>query len=523
MKKAFYILILMLALTGCGCGEPVTLDGCGQMDGLVNGDAQAEFPEMGEIHLQIAEDPGDEYKAGWCTVNWTCDDGATPDDLDDVAPDESDGNAFDKAGYAMGFVTGEEVTQVTLPVEIKLRGNSTREVDKKAYTIKFEEDESLLGMAPGRKWALVSNPFDKSLLRPAVGLAYAKALGIEYTSDFRLCKVWLNDDYMGVYTAMEPVEAGEGRVEISVTDGESGDAAVAGDEEQCDFLLERNLGRYEDDKIYIDSSLGMRFEFNEPEEPSEAQMEQCYEMLAAAEEAICSGEYEQYAALIDVDSFVNYYIFQEMIKDVDFAEYSTRYYFEDGILHAGPPWDLDLTIGNVSTEKEEFKFASYNNVDGAGDAVYQVLSGAEAYGSDSGNLSGDEQSGAGSVTAFGGSAYGLWAAYGDYYYWLCRDPWFMELVQQRWLAVREITENLAEDNELGENLIDRYLAAYEEDLSGNFQCWSVSEPAHMSEWQEPADTYAENVEMLRMWLIKRASYLDSQFGPFIYTPELAVQ
>ena len=521
MKRIIYILVMMMVILLAGCGQAdgimKVLQVDSQADSCHGGAAagiNAELPEMGEIHLQIADDPGDEYQAGWCTVNWTSDDGVAPDELDDDA--------------ACG--SAENVAQVTLPVEIKLRGNSTREVDKKAYTIKFEVDESLLGMEPGRKWALVSNPFDKSLLRPAVGLTYAKALGIEYTPDFRLCKVWLNGDYMGVYTAMEPIEAGEGRVEIE---------AVAGGEGlgKSDFLLERNLGRSEDDVTYIDSSLGMRFEFNEPEEPGEAQVRQCYEMLAAAEEAICSGDHRQYATLIDVDSFVNFYVFQELIKDVDFGEYSTRYYFEDGILHAGPPWDLDLTMGNVSADKEEFKFASYNNVDGAGDTERLISGGVGLH----------SLSGAGEA-AFGDSAYGMWAAYGDYYYWLCRDPWFVELVQQRWLAVREITENLAVDNELGENLIDRYLAVYEEELAGNFHdgsfadempadgmstgsvnvdivdsSWSVNEPAHMSEWQEPADDYAGNVELLRIWLLKRVHYLDSQFGPFIYTPKLAVQ
>ena len=528
MRKLFYILILMMVLVLAGCGQSADMEGgkgkATVVDSVKSAASragyealQAELPEMGEIHLHTDDAPGDEYLTGWCTVNWI----------------REDGGEGVKAGYAMGFVEGKEVVEVTLPVKIKLRGNSTREVDKKAYTIKFEEEESLLGMEPGRKWALVSNPFDKSLLRPAVGLTYAKALGIEYTPDFRLCKVWLNDDYMGVYTAMEPVEAGEGRVEIKVLEGDTADAGAT------DFLLERNLGRYEEDVTYIDSSLGMRFEFNEPEEPGKVQTERCYELLATAEEAICSGDHEQYAALIDVDSFVNFYVLQELIKDVDFGEYSTRYYFEDGILHAGPPWDLDLTMGNVSAEKEEFKFALYNNVDGTGDVEWQVLSGAGLH----------ILNGAGE-TAFGDSAYGMWAATGDYYYWLCRDPWFMELVQQRWLAVRKIAENLAVDNELGENLIDRYLVAYEEELAGNFHngsfedgadtgdaaandasvsdagnvvsSWCVNEPAHMSEWQDPADDYAGNVEMLRMWLIKRASYMDSQFGIFVYTPALAV-
>lgn len=488
MKKFIHKLICVMLMMVLAA---VILGGCS------SGEAPAGLPEMGEIHLQTTEPPGDEYATGVCTVvQESCDDTHLEDQY---------------AGVDDGLMR--------LPVEIKLRGNSSRESAKKAYTLKFEADWALLGMESGRKWALVSNPFDKSLLRPAVGFALAEALGLEYVSQTRLCKVWLDDTYMGIYTAMEPVEAGDGRVEIDVTSGGATGPS-------CDFLLERNLGRYEDDKVYIDSSLGMRFEFNEPDEPDSVQQAECYGLLAAAEEAICSGDHEKYEQLIDVESFVNFYVFQEVIKDVDFGEYSTRYYFKDGILYAGPPWDLDLTMGNVSAEKEEFKYAAYNNVEGA--------------------------------AVFGGSAYGLWAATGDYYYWLCRDPWFMELVQQRWQAVRPVVENLAVDNELGENLIDRYLAEYEEELAGNFYgsregaayergapvpggsqgdgetvsahgsvgrdtCWTVNEPAHMSEWQEPAETYIENVEMLRLWLIKRVAYLDSQFGPFVYTPALAVQ
>lgn len=507
MKRFFYIWIFAMLMALCGCGQimplekPVSEAAVSDLD-LLSETKVTDVSEMPVIYIYMEGEPGEEYAEA------------------DIA-------------------IGDEVAIAA----VKLRGNSSKESAKKAYTVKFEDEQELLGMESGKKWALVSNPFDKSLLRPAVGFALAEALGLEYVSQTRLSKVWVDDTYMGIYTAMEPVEAGDGRVEIDVTSG-----GAAGP--SCDFLLERNLGRYEDDKVYIDSSLGMRFEFNEPDEPDSMQQAECYGLLAAAEEAICSGDHEKYEQLIDVESFVNFYVFQEVIKDVDFGEYSTRYYFKDGVLYAGPPWDLDLTMGNVSAEKEEFKYAAYNNVEGAGDVVYQVLAGAGAYGADFEAASGDGQNGGGDesdpAAVFGGSAYGLWAATGDYYYWLCRDPWFMELVHQRWQAVRQVVENLAVDNELGENLIDRYLAAYEEELSGNFygsgegaayesgdsvpgggnckdNCWTVDEPAHMSEWQEPAATYVGNVEMLRQWLIQRAVYLDSQFGPFVYTPALAVQ
>ena len=56
---------------------------------------------------------------------------------------------------------------------------------------------------------------------------------------------------------------------------------------------------------------------------------------------------------------INYYIFQEVIKDVDFGNLSTRYYCQDGKLHAGPPWDMDLTWGNISAGIEPL-YTVYN-------------------------------------------------------------------------------------------------------------------------------------------------------------------
>lgn len=451
MKKLFYILIIVLMVVLGGCGQAVDQTapaGADEADvkksaeswrGLLSQSSFDEFSETAQIHIEMQGLPGEEYAEAEFTA-----------DAGQVLEAES--------------------------VKIKLRGNSSKESAKKAYTIKFEEEVELLGMDPGKKWALVSNPFDKSLMRPALGFAYAEALGLNYVPETRLCQVWVNEVFMGVYTVMEPVEAGEGRVEIDPEDG--------------DFLLERNYGRTEEDTVYMNSYGGMRFEFNEPEEPDEAQQKECYDYLMKAEEAIFSGNHEEYEKCIDVESFVKFYVFYEMIKDVDFGEYSTRYYIKDGILCAGPPWDLDLTMGNVSAEKGEFKYDYYNNKDGSGD-----------------------------------SSEGLWVASADYYYWLCQDPWFGTQVKQFWQESRHITENLAETNELGASLIDVFLNVHGDALNSNFEadensgrevyaCWTVDIPSHVSEWQQPAETYAGNVDLLRQWIIKRADYLDKEFGSY---------
>ena len=429
MKKYILVIMCFAVMMLCGCGRMVQET---DVEPAAVPEEYTAFSETADVYINVDGEAGDDYTASEIRAEW-----------------------------------GSE--RIEASAEIKLRGNSSKESEKKAYTIKFEEELSFMDMDAGKKWALVSDPFDKSLLRPAVGFIYAQMLGLEYTSEVRLCNVWLNDRYMGVYTAMEPVEAGTGRVEIDPDDG--------------DFLLERNMARYEEDAVYIDSPSGVRFEFNEPEEPSVQQISECYTLLTNAEEAIFSGDHSEYEKYIDVDSFVDFYIFNEMIKDIDFGEYSTRYYFKDGIMYAGPPWDLDLTQGNASAEKEEHKYSEYNNVDGAGDE------------------SGD-------------STRGMWAAYGDYYYWLCRDPWFCELAAQRWRAVRSVTENLAVTNDLGESVLDLLLTAHGDSLEANFSeaGWSVCVPENPAEWSEPADTYSGNVEMLRKWLVQRANYLDTQLN-----------
>jgi len=428
LKKTIYLLIILIILSVlCGC----TYFSERKID-------HGSFDTTAVLHIYLNEFPEGEYIPAEITSKWT-------------------GN------------------EISASVEIKQRGNSTKESEKKSFNIKFEEEISFMGMDPGEKWCIIGTPFDKSLLRSVIGFDYADAIGLPYVPDTRLCDLWINNQYMGVYTVTEPVEAGTGRVEIDPDNG--------------DFLLERNVGRTEDDKSYIISSLGFRFEFNEPDEPSAEDKKRCRGLLENAEAAIITCDHTVYEKYIDVDSFVNYYIFHEMIKDVDFGEYSTRYYFKEGKLYAGPPWDLDLTQGNVSDVKGEYKYSRYHNIGGTGDYSERSTS-------------------------------GLWANNSDYYYWLCNDPWFLNKVQQRWEKLQPVTESMYKKG----GMIDRYYAVHGKSLEKNFSeegaGWEAGIPEHVTEYQSPADTYKGNTELLRMWLKGRKAYLDTQFGNKNFIPQV---
>ena len=359
-------------------------------------------------------------------------------------------------------------------VRIKHRGNTTQKyADKKSYNIKFEDKVSFLGMEKGKKWSLLADPFDKSLLRPILGCDYAHSIGIHVTSQAKLCRVWLNGKYQGVYTAIEPVDDGKRGVDINLENG--------------DFLFERNFNdkRTEEGITYFSTAYGMRFELNAPEIPTDTQLAQIKDKINALEAAIKTKDFNQYSKVINVESFVNFYIFHELVKDIDFGHFSTRYYVKDGILYSGPPWDLDLSMGNLSKNHWEDTYKEYHNVSGYGDG------------------SGD-------------STHGFWCNEKDFYRWLCQDEQFMKLVEKRWAEMKPMTDNLVMANELGLSRIDWYLENAGEILESNYTKtgagWPLSYKLISIEYDEPAKDYIGNVEILRNWLINRIAWLDDAFS-----------
>lgn len=357
-------------------------------------------------------------------------------------------------------------------VSIKYRGNlSQLYSNKKSYNIKFAYPVSLFGMEEGKRWSLLADPFDKSLLRPVIAMEYAQALGIPYTSQVRLCRVWLNGKYRGVYTAIEPIEAKKNRVEIDPYVG--------------DFLLERNYNptRDEEGGIYFTTAHGLRFQLSAPEKPTNEQLKAIKTTINAIESAVYTRDHTQYAHLINIESFVNFYILHEVCKDVDFGHFSTRYYVKEGVLYAGPPWDFDLAMGNVAPNGWEPVYQRYYNQNGLG------------------NGSGD-------------STQALWNTDKDFYRWLSKDPWFMEKVKERWQEVFPITENLATENTLGISRIDYYLEKAGDVLESNYSeaGWRVGSAYIPLEYLPPAKTYLGNVDMLRKWLQKRIAWLNGELG-----------
>lgn len=227
-------------------------------------------------------------------------------------------------------------------VEIKGRGNTTwGGHDKKPYQIKFKSKTSVLGMGEAKKWVLLANSFDASLLKNNIGFTLAEKLGLE-TSEFRYVDLWIDGEYLGNYMICEKVEIGKKRLNLTDPKG---------------ILVELDNAYYADEDVYGSTNSGKYFTLKESV-ADDVDSSNSIAKGAFNDFIKCINDFENklfnkklkwsdLEKYIDVDDFVNYYILNEYISDVD-GLYSSVYFYKDGDndkIHIGPVWDFDSAFG----------------------------------------------------------------------------------------------------------------------------------------------------------------------------------
>ncbi len=381
-----------------------------------------------------------------------------------VLTDSEISDDYARAEIMIVDVQGKEYSKGTA-ASIKLRGNSTRGADKKPYTIKFEDGVSLLGMERSKKWVLLANAFDKTLLRNKMALDFAQRLDFTYSPECEYTDVYINSKYMGLYMLSEAVNEGNNRVELDTDNG--------------DFLLEHESDRNESGKIYVSTKQGMRFKICEPKSLTAGQLSSVRAYMLEIEAAIVTGEYDEFSRYIDVPSFIDYYVMMEFFKDVDGWYSSVYFYLKDGVIHAGPVWDFDLSCGNASKTFNEDKYRSYWNAPGYG-------------------------------TGSGDSADAIWMQFG-WFNLLMQNTRFNLEVREKFLQLQPYIKNLYEDNELGQNRINALIVEYRDAIERNNELWDITKAGGVCELKPFAD-YRTNVEYFRDWLSRRNTFLLNYFG-----------
>lgn len=344
--------------------------------------------------------------------------------------------------------SGENRILKDIDAQVRIRGNFTSKRDKKPYNIKLSGKAELLGMSAGKKWYLLANRYDKSLVRNRLVLDLAAQMRMDYTPESRYVDLWLNGTYLGNYLITTPIDVKKNLVDIDVEEG--------------DFLFERERSRVEEGVTYIKSPIyGYRLAFNEPENPTEEQFAAAEKILRGVDEAIASRDLEEVKKVLDIDSFIDLHLVNEFFKNQDADFSSTRFYVKDGRMYAGPLWDADLSMGNVNPWL-------YTQDVNDPDVLYVLQSG--------------------------------WIKE------LMEIDEFARLFATRYVELQDVLVNIYEDNELGTNQMDLLLEQYGEAFLRDSQVagWGF---VSCGLDKTPKPTYRENVEEIREWLKIRNEWL----------------
>ena len=247
-------------------------------------------------------------------------------------------------------------------ITIEKRGNSSQDQEKPPYRFETVDNNAennnvqLLGFPEENDWILYAPWSDKSLLRNVLIYSLSNEMG-RYAPRSKFVELYLNDEYRGVYVLMEKIKRDKNRVAISALnpDENSGDNVTGG------YILKFDWAETGDNNGGFYSLIDeMRYNYHYPkaDEISTQQKDYIQTFINSYENVMNGNNYNTengYSKFIDVESFIDFIILQEISRNVDAYGLSTYVYKDkesiNNKLTAGPIWDFNHGFGNCDYYK----------------------------------------------------------------------------------------------------------------------------------------------------------------------------
>ncbi|KNY25278.1 CotH kinase family protein [Pseudobacteroides cellulosolvens] len=372
---------------------------------------------------------------------------------------------------------------------IHLRGQSSANFEKAPYKIELRDNEDndakykLLGLGTDGDWALLSPYPDKTLIRNSLAYTLGEDMGLQ-APGWRHCEVYLNtdnqplsaDDYQGVYLLVETPEIQKNRLDIAKLKPEDiTEPNITGG-----YLMQFNMMAAE--APLIKGNGWSDLELTEPQDANSQQIAWITNYIQKTHNAIHSTNPSNattgYPAYIDVDSFVNFIITNELAREADSYMRSTRIYKDrDKKLMAGPLWDYDLGY-------DCFVMGGFGGGFGGGTTS---------------TIEGWQFQPMAMFPGMGGTTC-------DWYYTLMKDTSFQSKISARWQELRRGP------------LSNANLSARVKQLSSplnnaakrNFQKWNILNTSQIGGFgTQTTQTWEQQLTILENFLLKRAAWLDT--------------
>ena len=230
--------------------------------------------------------------------------------------------------------------------QVKGRGNTTWSWPKKPYTIKLDKKKEVLGMPAHKRWVLLANFMDRTLMRNMVSMKVGSILdNLAWTPKCRPVELVMNGLHRGTYLLIEQVRVDKKRVNI---------------DEEKGFLLECDF-HYDNEIQWIDHhgrcnnwSDGIPFSIKHPDTDviTAPAVDSIKNYISEVAGALYSDGFEgKYPAYLNVDSYVDYWIAFEVMGNHELQNPGSVYMHRDdgGLLTAGPLWDFDWGVLSYNT------------------------------------------------------------------------------------------------------------------------------------------------------------------------------
>jgi len=242
-------------------------------------------------------------------------------------------------------------------IDIEIRGSSSQVLDKKQYGFSTKltdnttnNNVSLLGMPEENDWILNGLAFDPSLIRDYLSYNLSRNMG-NYASRTAYCEVVINGVYKGLYVLQEKVKADSGRVNVTkITTSQNTLPNLSGG-----YITKSDKTTGGDPvawtmSSYSGASTDFIHELPKPSDVTTQQNTYIYNQFNALKTTSFANNISfinGYPSVIDVPSFVDFMLSNELASNADGYQLSTYFHKDrNGKLRAGPIWDFNLTYGN---------------------------------------------------------------------------------------------------------------------------------------------------------------------------------
>ena len=379
-------------------------------------------------------------------------------------------------------------------IGIEIRGESSQFFDKKSYGFETWDaeyndlDVALIGFPEEEDWILHGPFSDKSLIRNKLIYELSNQMG-RYATKTEFVELTINYEYKGLYIFMEKLKRDKNRINISkLENGDIDEESISGGYIIKIDKSDMEDGSYSDYNSFQskfdvfgnedgDIRINFNYEYPKPGEIHANQKNYIKNYFYEFESSLASNNFKDpndgFRKYIDEDSFIDFFILNELSNNVDGYRLST-YLQKDRNekLVIGPIWDFNLSFGN----------ADY----------------------------------------CGGERYDVWCfkfnerCLGDYwnvpFWWnrLIEDENFVIKLKERWNQLRT---NILSDNNLMTLIEDQYSFLNNETdiINKNFNTWKIF---GIYIWPNSfvGNNYYEEIDFLKNWIKNRTQWLDESIN-----------